>query len=1006
MMIRDYTRHAVTRRRASSTRSLLSSTVLARAGALGLALSGALLATPAWADCTPTAADGVTATCIGTTSAGTTAGYGTGVETGVTVNVAAGATVTGTSFGIGLGDATVTNGVGATITGANSGIYTTAGSADVINSGTITGNSFGIFAATDATVTNNAGGSINGGTIGIAASNGSADVTNYGSITGTVGIAASTRATVTNYAGGTITGIGAGGRVEVTNFGNITGTISGGDATVTNNVGASILGGVGATTGSANVINSGSISGSSAAISGQTNATVVNTANAIIAGDTYGIATITGTANVTNSGSVTGNNIAIVASKAMVTNNANGSITGGQYGIAALGGGSSVFNAGTISGGLAAIAFSGAGNTLTLAQGSVINGGVVGGGSDTFQLGGTGAATFDISALGNTAQYQGFTTFNKVDSSVWTLTGTGTFAGPMNVNGGTLDVEGSIVAASMVTVNSGATLMGAGTARNVTVADGGRFAPGDGTPNSSMTVSSLTLATGAQYVVSLDPSTSSRANVTGNASLGGATVNALFASSTGYIEKQYTILNAGSITGTFNSTVVNTNLPSGFKTSLSYDTAKTKAYLNLALDFTSPPGDGTNPDSGSGTTPPAPAAGLNGNQSSAGNAIINYFNTKGSIPVAFGALTPQGLTQVSGEVGASGQSTSFQASSQFMNIMGDVTAAGRGFAGSAGGAMGYSDNGNSAVMAYAGKSKPNNPLDAFASFAKAPPVFVPRWSTWMMGFGGSQTTDGNATAGTNTASSSVYGVAVGADYRFSPDTIAGFALAGGGTNFSVTNGGSGRSDLFQAGAFVRHNIDATYIMASAAYSWQDVTTDRYLTVAGVDHLRAEFNANSYSGRLELGHRFLAPWFGGLGVSPYAAVQATVFDLPSYAERAISGASTFALNYSAKTSTATRSELGVRTDKAYALDGAVLTLRGRAAWAHDFNPDSAVMATFQSLPGASFVVNGAQLAPNAALTTASAEVSWTNGWSVAATFEGEFSNVTRSYAGKGVLRYDW
>jgi hypothetical protein len=29
-----------------------------------------------------------------------------------------------------------------------------------------------------------------------------------------------------------------------------------------------------------------------------------------------------------------------------------------------------------------------------------------------------------------------------------------------------------------------------------------------------------------------------------------------------------------------------------------------------------------------------------------------------------------------------------------------------------------------------------------------------------------------------------------------------------------------------------------------------------------------------------------------------------------------------------------------------------------------------------------------------------------GWSAAATFEGEFSNVTSSYAGKGVARYAW
>ena len=86
--------------------------------------------------------------------------------------------------------------------------------------------------------------------------------------------------------------------------------------------------------------------------------------------------------------------------------------------------------------------------------------------------------------------------------------------------------------------------------------------------------------------------------------------------------------------------------------------------------------------------------------------------------------------------------------------------------------------------------------------------------------------------------------------------------------------------------------------------------------------------------------------------------------------------------------------------------AILTLRGRVAWAHDFNTDRIIGATFQTLPGASFVVNGAAPAHDAALTTASAEWKWLNGFSLAATFEGEFSNVTRSYAGKGVVRYQW
>jgi uncharacterized protein with beta-barrel porin domain len=43
------------------------------------------------------------------------------------------------------------------------------------------------------------------------------------------------------------------------------------------------------------------------------------------------------------------------------------------------------------------------------------------------------------------------------------------------------------------------------------------------------------------------------------------------------------------------------------------------------------------------------------------------------------------------------------------------------------------------------------------------------------------------------------------------------------------------------------------------------------------------------------------------------------------------------------------------------------------WAHDYDPDRSVAATFQSPPGASFVVNGAAQASNSVVTTAAAEI---------------------------------
>jgi uncharacterized protein with beta-barrel porin domain len=66
----------------------------------------------------------------------------------------------------------------------------------------------------------------------------------------------------------------------------------------------------------------------------------------------------------------------------------------------------------------------------------------------------------------------------------------------------------------------------------------------------------------------------------------------------------------------------------------------------------------------------------------------------------------------------------------------------------------------------------------------------------------------------------------------------------------------------------------------------------------------------------------------------------------------------------------------------------------------------VLATFQTLQGASFVVDGAAQADDAALATASAEVKWGKGIAVAATFEGEFSETAASYARTGTVRYRW
>ena len=787
-----------------------------------------------------------------------------------------------------------------------------------------------------------------------------------------------------------------GDRAMVNNAGTINVTASGAaidvfgaDAVITS-IGVINIGSNGAgiaTQGNRALINhSGTINGGDQAAGlafNGSSATISNGGRILLGEDAVGIVALGDSNTITNSGTITvGNGFAVgidvssIAGTNSVTNTGTINVGVGGTGIGILLQGSgTVFNSGTISAaaGFAAIELCGCGNsTLTLGPGSVINGRVLGSVTDTFQLGGVGKDSFNLSLIGAGQQYDGFTTFNKVGSSIWTATGTG--VQDWNVLGGTLAVNGVIN--GVVTVSAGGALGGTGTIGNVAV-NGGTLAPGNsiGTLN---VAGSLTFSAASSYMVEISGASSDLTRITGVATLGGAGV---VVAPIGTVMKQYTILTAtGGVAGTFNP-VVSSTTPN-LVGSLSYD--PNNVYLNLALNY---------------------GGGLNVNQQNVANALTNFFNTTGGLPAGFASLSPAGLTQVSGELATGSQQATFDAMNLFLSLLSDPFVAGRngGFGGNTG-AVPFAEEG---ALGYAAKNR-GAARDAFAKLPTKADIarsdlFEQRWSVWGSAYGGGSSTSGNAALGSNDATARIFGFAVGADYRFSPDTIAGFALAGGSTSFAVTGFGSGRSDLFQAGAFVRHTMGAAYITAAAAYGWQDVSTERTVTVAGFERLRAEFNANAYSGRIEGGYRFATPW---LGLTPYAAGQFTTYSLPAYAEQVLVGPGTLALNYAAKDVTVARTEFGLRTDKSWAVQNGILTLRGRAAWAHDFNTDRNVTALFQTLPGAAFVVNGAAQAHDSALVSASAEMKWLKGWSTAATFEGQFSDVTNSYAGKGVVRYSW
>jgi autotransporter-associated beta strand protein len=586
--------------------------------------------------------------------------------------------------------------------------------------------------------------------------------------------------------------------------------------------------------------------------------------------------------------------------------------------------------------------------------------------------------------------------FQQNGAGATTLTATNTYTGATTVNAGALIVNGSI-ANSAVTVNAGALLAGTGTVGATTILSGGMFAPGPTSTPGSMTVQgNLAFQSGALYLVQVSPSTASSSNVTtgGSAALAG-TVNAAFAGGS-YVTRSYTILSTtGGLGGTTFNSLTTTNLPAGFTANLSYTASD--VILNLTATLGQPSGPSGPGALGTG--------GLSQNQQNVANALNNFFNSGGTLPPAFltifgltGANLANALTLLSGEAATGGQQVAFQLTNQFLGIMLDPFVDGRrGIAGTAGPALGFAPQ---------REDLPEDIALVYAKLLKAPvkPAnFDQRWSVWGAGYGGSNRTTGDpAMLGSHDLAARTAGGTAGLDYHLSRDSVVGFALAGGGTDWSLAQGlGGGKSDAFQAGVYGATRWGPAYLAAAFAYTNHWMSTDRF-AVAG-DHLTASFNAQSFGGRVEGGYRF-ATIYGGL--TPYAAIQAQSFHTPSYSETDLTGGG-FALAFNSRSATDTRSELGARFDRLLLLNpSAALTMRARAAWAHDWVSDPSLVPVFQTLPGASFIVNGATPAKNSALTSAGAELRLANGVTLTGKFDGEFASHSSTYAGSGMVRYMW
>jgi uncharacterized protein with beta-barrel porin domain len=649
-----------------------------------------------------------------------------------------------------------------------------------------------------------------------------------------------------------------------------------------------------------------------------------------------------------------------------------GSISAGGVGIQVMNSGPvSVFDSGSIvsAGGVAVdLSHNAAGNTFTLGPGFSITGRVLGQGADTFQLGGSGTGSFDLDSIGSTKQYRGFTSFNVVGGT-WISSNTFGQTQTWNVNGGTL--------------------AGTGTFRSLNVNNGGALLPGQpGVAGGKLSVNGdLTFSSGSNYIVNISPATSSITAVTGKANLTG-TLTLIPTGGQYTAGKVYDILSAtGGLNGTFSTVQIDGSF-GNLKAVVTYDDVFVTLVANL---LTLPPGTPVNPTNVGNAVNNA-----NTNGSTLPPGLVNLFN-----------LTPTqlvpALTALDGEVATGARRGAFLLNDQFLELMLDPFVDGR--SGSGWGLSG----GTISAMGYAPEKRASLPAGATRAYAKAfkaPPAqtFDQRWSVWGAAFGGSATAKGDPVfIGSSNVTANDYAFAGGADYRLTPDSVVGFALAGGGTNWGLSGGlGTGRSDMFEGGVYGTTRWGNAYFGADAEFGNHWMSTQRF---ALGDQLTANFNGQIYGVRAETGYRYAV--IPAVGITPYAALQSQWFHTPNYSETDLTNPlNGFALSYAGTTANDTKSELGARFDGHTMIGNTPLVLRARLAWAHDWVSMPAMSAAFTALPASPFTVYGAPLPRDSVLTSLAAEAHLTTNWTATAKFYGDFANGYQSYAGTGTLRYTW
>lgn len=566
----------------------------------------------------------------------------------------------------------------------------------------------------------------------------------------------------------------------------------------------------------------------------------------------------------------------------------------------------------------------------------------------------------------------------NVLSGTTTLTGDlSGFAGTTVIDNGLLLINNNMTNASTI-INSGGTLGGSGLVGDVAV-NGGAIAPGNSI--GTLNVDDINFAGGGIYEVEVNADGSSdKIIATGAAQLSGGRVSVL-PEPGDYAElTQYTILEAGSLSGEFDS--VSVDIPEFAFLEASLDYTATEVALNLERNDTSFTSAANTPNtiSTANALTEAASAGLLSNITD--NLLI--LDNQG-VQRAFESLSGNQLSQAS--------SLSLFANQRFSGLLNNRS----NFLASN---PGVRDNFVSAQSLQALAQLQNGNLSALSDLpaTAAGQDFTGGSGFWLTPQAGFGDIDGSRNAcGTDF---NYGGLVAGFDHWFDNNLLLGISLG-----YSETRADDVDIHSFQGAIYGRWLLNhGRYLDGSISVGRHQSDSERLIIVGNnISQAQADYNIDTRGMALELGQDFTLD--NVVKLTPFASIQYTHLDRESFNE---SGAGEANLAVDDDWQESLRSLLGVKVAKSFTrTSGKQWDVDASLAWVHEFADSTAnTNAAFATAPAFHFKTAGPELNRDRAQIGLGVATKLSHNSSIRVGYQGEIASTDQDHSAYARFQFNW